>query len=98
MSDFFEWRWTDLDREADLEEFRDFLLGDFIIFESDFFKRCRTDLDLEDDPEEFGVLITFDLEDFELAPFGSSAACDLDSVSDLKISAALPIPFFLFSP
>ena len=104
-SDFLEWRWTDLDLEADLEELRDvflrdfftifdleelrdFFLGDFTIFESDFLELRRTDLDLEADPEELGDLFTFDLEDLELAPFDGSAACDLDSVSDLKISAA----------
>ena len=94
-SDFLEWRWTDLDLEADLEELRDFFLDDFFtIFESDFLERHRTDLDLEADPEELGDLFTFYLEDLDLAPFDGSAACDLDSVSDLKISAASPVPFF----
>ena len=70
----------------------------FTILKSDFLKLRRTDLDLEADPEELGALLTFDLEDLELAPFDGSAACDLDSVSDLKISAASSVPFFLFSP
>ena len=94
-SDFLESSWTDLDLEADLEELRNFFLGDFFtIFEWDFFlERCRTNLDLEADPEELGDLLTFDLEDLELVPFDGSAACDLDSASDLKISAASPVPF-----
>ena len=55
-----------------------------------------TDLDLEADPEELCDL--FDLENLELAPFDGSAACDLDSVSDLKISAASSVPFFFSVP
>ena len=109
-SDFLEWRWIGLDLGADLEELRDFFLGDFFtifdleelrdftVFESDFLELRRTDLDLEVDPEELGDVFTFDLEDFELAPFDGSAVCDLDSVSDLKISAASSIPFFFSVP
>ena len=98
-SDFLEWRWTDFDLEADIEELRDFFLGDFFtIFESDFLEQRRTDLDLKADPEELGDLFIFDREDLELAPFDGSAACDLDSVSDIKISAALPAPVFVSVP
>ena len=98
-SELLKWHWTDLDLEADLEELLDAFLGDFFtIFESDFLERRRTDLDLEADPDELGDLFTFDLEDLELASFDGSAACDLDSVSDLKISAASPVPFFFSVP
>ena len=81
-----------------MKNFVTFFLGDFTIFESDFLELRRTDLDLEADPEELGDLFNFDLEDLELAPFDGSAACDLDSVSDLKISAASSIPFFFSVP